>query len=58
MVKEFISQLSPDKLTPEVLYTILTEENQIRKSRSALKRSPCENISRAIILRSRWSGRL
>ena len=35
MVKEFISQLSPDKLTPEVLYTILTEENQIRKSRSA-----------------------
>lgn len=55
-----MKQLSREaKLTPEVLYAILTEEkpNPIRKSKSASKPSRCGSISRAITLRSRWSGR-
>lgn len=53
-----MKQLSREaKLTPEVLYAILTEESPIRKSKSASKPSRCGSISRAITLRSRWSGR-
>ena len=53
-----MKQLSREaKLTPEVLYAILTEEKPIRKSKSASKPSRCGSISRAIIPRSRWSGR-
>ncbi len=85
MVREFISQLPPDKLVPfekhpyqvredatpslsqalrmkqlsreAKLTPFLPRKSPIRKSRFASKPSRCGSISRAITLRSRWSGR-